>query len=188
MYWVIALFDKKTEQHIKNIWEYLAESRISYYLQEFKEARPHLTLAAYDELDKEDFIELMDQYYQGKHCIDVTFNTLGSFLNYPTLFLSPTMTNELSHFHSSHHSFFKPFNNKANSLYSPSKWIPHCTLANRISTDKLSEAFNFCLKRMKPIVGNLEEVALIERVSETDNCVDAPIIYTKRLTDRKNAK
>jgi hypothetical protein len=181
MYWIIGLFDEKTEQIIKNIWKKLSEESISFYEEEIKEGRPHITFGSYYDLNKTEYIRLLDKFYEDKNGIDITFNTIGSFLNYGTLFLSPTVTKELIDFHSGHHEYFKEFNENANSLYLPGKWIPHCTLANRLPPEKLSEAFNYCLKGNDIIYGNIKEIALIELVSEDSECVEAPIIYSKPL-------
>jgi 2'-5' RNA ligase len=181
MYWVIALFDTKTEQVIKNIWDELSANSISYYSDVVKNGRPHLTLGNYYELDKDEYIGLMDTFYEDKECFDITFNTIGSFLNYLTLFLSPTITKELINFHTNHHIFFEKFNKNANSYYLPDQWIPHCTLANKLPREQLSEAFNHCLKNFKTIKGSIKEVALIEMVGEYSESFEAPIIYSKTL-------
>lgn len=181
MFWFIALFDEKTEQMIKEIWNDLSKNAISFYAEEVKDGRPHLTLGSYYDLNKKEFIQKADQFYNNTTRVDITFNTIGSFLNYQTLFLSPTVTTELLDFHSSHHDYFKEFSNNANSLYFPGKWIPHCTLANRLSAEKLSEAFSYCLKRNDTIYGKIREVALVELVGKDNNTVDARIIYSKPL-------
>lgn len=62
---------------------------------------------------------------------------------------------------------------------SPDNWIPHCTIANRLSQEKLIEAFNYCSKRHSNILRKIVKVALID-VSKKHK---APIIYSKELKD-----
>ncbi len=181
MYWFTALFDEKTEEHIKTIWKELSEKSLSSYGREVKDARPHLTLGSYRYLNTEDYIRKIDLFYKDKASIDITFNTIGSFLNYGTLFLSPTVTSELLEFHSNHQKFFCSFNGSANSLYSPGNWIPHCTLANNLSPKKLSDVFHYCLKRNDIIHGRIREVALMELNKENEEVMEAPVIYSKFL-------
>ncbi|MCA1058805.1 2'-5' RNA ligase family protein [Rossellomorea aquimaris] len=181
MYWVIALFDEKTEEGIKGIWKELTIKNISYYEEEINDARPHITIGSYTDLDKEAYINALDKYYEHKNSIGVTFNTVGSFLNFGTLFLSPTVTRELLDFHSTHHDHFQSFNEAANPLYLPDSWIPHCTLANKLSPQKLAEGFEHCLERGDMIKGEITDIALIELVDDTTDCVEAPIIFTKTL-------
>ena len=52
MYWVIGLFDKETEQKVEDIWTQLSENSISFFSEEMKDARPHITLASYYDLNK----------------------------------------------------------------------------------------------------------------------------------------
>lgn len=88
MYWVIALFDDQTEELIKGIWKELAVKDISYYEEEINDARPHITLGSYTELDKEAYIESLETFYEHTASFRITFNTVGSFLNFGTLFLA----------------------------------------------------------------------------------------------------
>jgi 2'-5' RNA ligase len=181
MYGVIALFDEKTEQIIKDIWKELSEKSISFYAEEVEDRRPHITIASYNDLNKSEFIRLMDKFYDDKTNVDITFSSIGSFLSSGTLFFLPTVTTELIEFHFNHHEYFKEFNDNPNSLYLPGKWIPHCTIANRLSHEKLTEAFSYCSKRKGTIHGKINKIALIELVYENNKCVKAPIIYSKTL-------
>jgi len=179
MYGLIALFDEKTEQVIKDIWKELKEKSISSYAYEVEDRRPHITLASYNDINITEFIKQIDDFYYDKPTLDITLNSIGSFLNSGALFFSPTVTRPLLDFHSNHHKYFKQFNDNPISLYLPDSWIPHCTLANRLSPKKLSEAFNYCSSRNSTIYGKIKEVALID-VSYKNK---ASLIYSKELLE-----
>ncbi|WP_226659013.1 2'-5' RNA ligase family protein [Guptibacillus hwajinpoensis] len=181
MYWFIALFDEETEAKVKEIWRELKEQGLSYYIDEVKDGRPHITLASYEHLDKEEYIRKIDALYDGAEKIEITLNTVSSFLNYGTIFFAPTVTEKLLSLHSAHHHHFEDFNGSANSLYFPGQWIPHCTVANQLKPDDLAQVFQYCFKEVKPIVGKIEAVALIELKEEDEDGMDAPVIYTKHL-------
>ncbi|MGM0845200.1 MAG: 2'-5' RNA ligase family protein [Bacillota bacterium] len=181
MYWVAALFDEKTENEIKDIWKELSEESLSFYSDEIKNGRPHLTIASYTELNKQKYIEEMNTFYSNKNEIDICFNTLGSFLNYGTLFFSPTVTKELMNLHSSHYAFFHKNNEAANSLYKPDTWIPHCTLANNLPEEELAAVFQYCLKRNDSIRGRITAIGLIELAEDQGKQMEAPIIHTVQL-------
>ena len=181
MYWVIGLFDTKTEQAVKDIWNKLSENSIISEEEKVEDPRPHITLANYYDLNQDEYIGLMDNYYEDQSIVNISLNTIGSFLNHPTIFLSPTITKELMELHTNHHDYFKKFNRYANPYYLPDQWIPHCTLANKVSTDKLAEAFHYCLNNHQTIVGELREVALIQLADEGIAGVHAPIIFSKKL-------
>ncbi|GHH99462.1 2'-5' RNA ligase family protein [Neobacillus kokaensis] len=177
MYGLIAIFDETTEQLIKTIWKELYERSISAYAYEVEDRIPHITLASYNNLNISDFIEQINEIYENQPAIDIKFNSIGSFLNSGALFYSPTMTKDLFEFHANHHKKFEQFNDDPNSLYIPDHWIPHCTIANRLSLEKLTEAFHYCTKRISTIQGKIVGVALID-VSDKSK---APIIYSKEL-------
>jgi len=181
VYWFIALFDEQTEAQVKGIWQELKEQSLSYYIDEVKDGRPHITLASYEQLDKEEYIRKIDAFYEEVGKVELTFNTVSSFLNYGTIFLAPTVTENLLSLHSAHHHHFERFNGSANSLYLPGKWIPHCTVANQLESDDLARVFQYCFSEVNPIFGKIEAVALIELKEEDEEGMDAPIVYTKHL-------
>ncbi|MGF2616536.1 2'-5' RNA ligase family protein [Rossellomorea vietnamensis] len=184
MYWIVALFDEETEKKIKQIWKELSEESLSFYGEEIKNGRPHVTLASYEDIDKKKFIRKMNDLYSNKKEIEICFNTLGSFLNYGTLFFSPTVTKELMDLHASHYEFFKANNDKANSLYMPDKWIPHCTLANKLPEEELAAAFQYCLKRNESLTGKITAIGLIELAEKQGEQMEAPIIHKVSLKER----
>lgn len=176
MYGVIAVLDEKTECIIKDIWHELKERSISFYAEEVFDRRPHITLASYNRLNILEYQKHMDEFYVNKPMIDISFQSIGSFLNSGALYYAPVVTKELIVLHSKHHQHFEQFNDTHNSIYSPNKWIPHCTLANRLSPEKLSEAFNYCSRGHSTIHGKIIEIAMIEIVNQS-----APVIYSKKL-------
>lgn len=177
MYGLIALFDETTEQLIIEIWNKLKERSISNYAFEVEDRRPHITLASYNDLNLPEFIEQMNSHYFKQSVLEVEFKTMGTFMNSGALFIAPTQTNALMGLHSKHHDVFSRFNDEPNSLYAPDRWIPHCTLANRLSHDALIEAFAYCVQHLNTIKGDIVEVALID-VSEKDK---APILHAVEL-------
>lgn len=162
MYAVVAHFDPETEFYIKTIWKELCEKSISKYVEEVPDRRPHITLADYTEID-EAFISTFEKYYRSKAKIQVVFSTLGTFINTGALLLTPTPSKELFELHNNHHKNFNTYSNPQ-SLYLPNQWIPHCTLANRLSPNKLAEAFNFCNSRMNTMHSEIVEVSIIKVV------------------------
>lgn len=57
--------------------------------------------------------------------------------------LSPVVTKYLKEFHTEHHKCLQKFSDNPSSLYMSSNWMPHCILANRVSNQKLLEAFRY---------------------------------------------
>ncbi|MGG0731207.1 2'-5' RNA ligase family protein [Bacillus paramycoides] len=181
MYAIVAFFDDSTEQYLEEIWRELREHSISNYSIETKDKRPHITLASYDYLDKESFMKDMDKFYDSKSKVEIVFSVLGVFFNTGTLFISPTSSKALLDFHNNHHEYFNTYNIEPNSLYIPGNWIPHCTIANRLSPDKLTEAFTYCSQKIDKLKAQIKKVSLLEFVYQDDVFIGAPPIFTKEL-------
>ncbi|KLV14435.1 hypothetical protein CHH55_23935 [Niallia circulans] len=177
MYAVVALFNPELEQSIKTIWEGLESNGISYYAREVEDRVPHITIANYKEIPVRNFINKMRTFYKDKEKVRLDFQTVGSFINTKTLFYSPTITEELLDLHSNHHRNFASFIDDKESVYLPGKWIPHCTLANRLSEEKLQDAYNYCLKINEKLKGEINRIGLIR----IDSKKHVPLIYSESL-------
>jgi len=181
-YAFVAYLDSESEKTLVQLWKELSKNNISQYGVESKGKRPHITIADYDDLDKERFINLLNKFYDDKSKIEVTLNALGTFVNSGTLFISPTLSKELSEFHGNHHSYFKGFNKNENSFYLPGIWNPHCTIASRLSKDNMVSAFEYCLENLGKIKGEICEVALIEiKLNDNGISIEDTIIFSKKL-------
>ncbi|GIN40694.1 2'-5' RNA ligase family protein [Heyndrickxia oleronia] len=166
MYGVVAHFDEESERYIKEVWKELSDQAISTYAEEVIDRRPHITFASYQRLEIDRFIPLLQSCYESSSKLPITLSSLGTFMNTGMIFLAPTPSIELLALHMKHHQMLEEFNDQPASLYLPTRWIPHCTVANRLPMDKLKEAFEYCTKRMKPIDAQMSEVALIKVVDE----------------------
>jgi 2'-5' RNA ligase len=181
-YVFVGYLDHETEVNFRRLWKDLSEQNISHYGVETKGKRPHITIADYDALDKNRFIQLADRFYEDKEKVDLTLNTLGIFIGTGTLFTAPTLSTELLDFHSSHHDYFRTFNQNETSFYLPSKWSPHCTIASRLDEDKMVQAFSYCKKNIDQIHGTLSGIALIELKLNNDGVViEDTVIFSKEL-------
>lgn len=181
-YAFVGYLDHKTETFFQSLWKDLSDKDISQYGVETKGKRPHITIADYDNLDKNSFIRLADKFYEDKININITLNILGTFINTGTLFLAPTLSTELLDFHRKHHNSFKTFNENENSLYLPGKWIPHCTIASRLSEDKMVQAFRYCKNNIDKIHCKLNEIALIEvKLNDDGVVIEDRVVFSKEL-------
>lgn len=124
----------------------------------------------------------MNQVLHGTSTIPITLSTLGTFLASKTVFLSPVPTKTLFDFHRNFHEQMKTYRDNPSSLYLPNNWIQHCTIANHLTEEKFHEAFRYCTNRIEKIHAVIREIALIKIEYKDEKCVNAPIIFSKRLT------
>lgn len=181
-YAFVGYLDKETETNFKNIWKDLRDKNITDYGMKTKGKRPHITIADYDNLDKESFIELLDKFYKDKQKVDIFLNILGNFINTGTLFIAPTLSIELLDFHRNHHTYFKEFNKNKDSFYLSGKWSPHCTIASRLNNEEILKAFKYCKSNINNIRCKLSEIALIEiKFNENGVAIEDKIVFSKEL-------
>ncbi len=167
LYGVVLSFDAHTEKAIRKLWKELSDHGISHYAQEIENRKPHLTIADYSELNNEaEYCEQFARYYESASKMSLGFGTLGTFLNSGALFLSPNPTKKLLDFHSDHHRHFHTYSDFSNPVYHPGQWIPHCTIANGLDGEKLSEALRYATKRLTAIEAEVREVSLIKIVPD----------------------
>lgn len=181
MYGVVLHFDSETNHKINNLWGGLNEEGISSYANEIENRKPHLTIADYSDLEESSFKNRFCDYYDSTPRMCLTFSMLGTFIKSGALFLSPNPTMELLELHFNHHHHFKEYNVFSNSTYNPEKWIPHCTIANRLSDQKLLEALQYSTKRLESIQAEVQEISLI-KLQYKDNKRVVETILSKELT------
>jgi 2'-5' RNA ligase len=181
-YALVGYLDYETEECFKDLWKDLSENNITQYGVDTKGKRPHITIADYDNLDKDLFVDLLNKFYDDKLKIDLSLNILGTFMNTGTLFLAPALSSELLDFHTNHHTYFKTFNENENSFYLPGKWNPHCTIASRLSVDNMVQAFKYCKTNLNKVNGKLNEIALLQiEFNDEGIAIEDKIVFSKIL-------
>jgi RimJ/RimL family protein N-acetyltransferase len=181
-YALVVYLDTETEARFRELWKNLSANNITQYGVETKGKRPHITIADYDNLDKDRFINLLNGFYNNKSKVEICLNILGTFINTGTLFIAPTLSTELLDFHRDHHNWFKEFNENENSFYLPGKWSPHCTIASRLSEESMMQALGYCRNKINKLYAKLDEVALIEvKQNEDGIAVEDSVIFSKVL-------
>ncbi|MFB9326190.1 2'-5' RNA ligase family protein [Paenibacillus aurantiacus] len=185
MFAVVAHFDTKTEQTINTLWKGLSANSISNHAYEVTDRKPHITIADYLEINDE-FLLAFKSLYCSKVKIQVEFNMLSTFLNTGTLLLTPTPSKQLIDLHIEHHASFGEYSNPE-SLYLPNRWIPHCTIANRLSQTGLIEAFDYCSKHLANLHSEIVEIAVIKMDYDKNKPVGVSIICSELLSDPENS-
>ncbi|WP_394405212.1 2'-5' RNA ligase family protein [Streptococcus sp. 20-1249] len=133
---------------------------MSDYARQVQNRKPHVTLASYEIVDSQsEFIESLKQFCEQRSQFTVTLSSVGSFLQSGTVFFSPVLSGELQKLHAELYQQFKAW--KTDNLYSPGKWIPHLTLANYLSVEKLPHAFALC-QQYPTLSGQARGMQLIE--------------------------
>lgn len=175
MYGILGFLDRETEEQIDLLRVVMKKADITEYGM-----RPHVTIATHNELEVEVFKKEMEEYFLTESAISLFFPSIGMFLNSGTLYAAPTKDPALIDFHFRYHERFKKIIDPK-SLYAPSQWVPHCTIASYLTHEKLVEAFDLSVKNLEPFHAKMESVALLELIFDDDICTDVKEIFTVEL-------
>ncbi len=182
MYAIIAYLDCNAEMKINNLRDGMKKAGIAVDAM-----RPHVTLATHADLQIESFKKDLEKYFQNTSAVPLFFPSLCMFLNSGTIYAAPTKDKVLDGFHQRYHEQFKEHLDP-NSLYDPSQWVPHCTIAMHLTHQKLVQAFDYSARNLQPFHATLDSIALIKLQYEADVCTSAKdlmiIKLKKSIVDR----
>ncbi|TDI61940.1 MAG: 2'-5' RNA ligase family protein [Alphaproteobacteria bacterium] len=96
---------------------------------------PHITLAIYQEECPDQLPELLLQISNMISSFKLVFSSVGVFPgDHGALFLAPVRTKPLMQLRETFHQLTADFEEQCAFWYLPNNWVPHCTLAQFIST------------------------------------------------------
>lgn len=111
----------------------------------------------------------------------IDFPSIGTFPTNGTIFLAPTTTDEMLRFHYSCHDYFKTFHDNLNSYYVPGKWIPHCTIANRVNTNQFLSVMEYVYEKFDFATASIEKLKLIKVNYENGSAISSSILAEYNL-------
>ena len=179
LYAVIVTFDEIFATHIYKKWDELSD--LSPYINNIEGMEPHITLADYKQLDVQTFKQELHHFSKRMKAIEIEFSHIGSFPANGTVFYAPTTTTNLKQFHTNYHEYFSCFQDNTDSYYVPDKWVPHCTIASRLTEIQLGQAFQHVCEKFEAMRAAVDCIKLIQVVYEDGMCVKCNILAEYRL-------
>jgi len=160
-YAIEMFFDSASEARIRLLWAALASP--GAYAMANGDSRPHISLAVADSVDVPAARLLLEDFARGIMAFPLSMESLGFFLSKEQVaFLAPKATPELLALHA---RFFEQFSSVASGIsqiYSPSTWVPHCTLAMGILPQQIALAVDACQSHGLPFGCSVAEIGLVE--------------------------
>ncbi|WP_088322221.1 2'-5' RNA ligase family protein [Bacillus cereus] len=173
MYAIIATFDRVFTHKITELQNELTNV---IGTNQLAGVEPHITLADYNELDVHLYTEKLGEFVAIQENMDaVTFPSNG------TVFLAPTVIDELLKLHHSYHDYFKTFHDNPNSYYVPGKWVPHCTIANRLHTKQFLSVMEYIYGKFDFATASIEKLKLIKVNYENGSAISSSILAEYNL-------
>ncbi|ARJ21797.1 hypothetical protein B7492_11335 [Bacillus mycoides] len=174
MYAIIATFDRVFTYKIREL-----QSELTNIIgtNQLAGVEPHITLADYNELDVNLYTEKLKEFVAFQENIAaVTFPSVGTFPTNRTIFLAPTITDELLRLHHSYHDYFKVFHDNLQSYYVPGKWVPHCTIANGLNSNQLLSVMEYIYEKFDVTLASIEKLKLIKVNYEDGSAISSSIL------------
>lgn len=83
--------------------------------------------------------------------------------------------------HHSYHDYFKTFHDNPNSYYVPGKWVPHCTIANRLQTKQFLSVMKYIYEKFDFVTASIEKLKLIKVNYENGSAISFSILAEYNL-------
>ncbi|MGG0150753.1 2'-5' RNA ligase family protein [Bacillus mycoides] len=179
MYAIIATFDCVSTNKVRELQNELTNI---IETNELAGVEPHITLADYKELDINLYTKRLEEFVAFQENIStVIFPSVGTFPTNGTIFLAPTITDELLRLHHSYHDYFKVFHDNLQSYYVPGKWVPHCTIANGLNLNQFLSVMEYIYEKFDVTLASIEKLKLIKVNYENDFAISSSILTEYNL-------
>ena len=160
-YAVELLLDPLAAEAVRALWERLAAAGIPAPLKDMGVA-PHITLAAYEELDPEAVQDAFRSFACEETPEPVTLTSVGTFPgDEGVVYLAPVVTRGLLALHAGFHERFADHVEAAYPHYLPGAWVPHVTLGLHLTPPQLAEAIALARTADLPITGRLDRLEVV---------------------------
>ncbi|MGE7889116.1 2'-5' RNA ligase family protein [Bacillus cereus] len=174
MYAIIATFDRVFTNKIIELQNELTNI---IGTNQLAGVEPHITLADYNELDVHLYTKKLEEFVAIQQNIAaITFPSVGIFPTNGTVFLAPTITDEFLTLHHSYHDYFKNFHDNFNSYYVQGKWVPHCTIANRLHTNQFLSVMEYIYENYDFATASIDKLKLIKVNYENGSAISSSIL------------
>jgi 2'-5' RNA ligase len=159
---ILLYFDPVTQQRITAIQDLLTQRGVPPIPAHLR-TRPHISLGLFEGPFPGRLTGQIRRFAQDTAGIGVGFGSIGMF---PTqegvVFLTPIVTNQLLHLHKRLYQEVALSGYETEQSYLPGKWVPHCTLAIRLSAEEIHTAIDICREEQVYMNGQISEIGGIE--------------------------
>ena len=162
-HFVLELFlDPNTERAVHGLWG-AVDALAGWTPQARGAARPHVSVCSCPSLDEDAFGRALAALAADTPPLSIEFASVTSFASAEgVVFLAPVVTADLLALHVRLVEAMRQSGATVPDLYQPGRWVPHCTLAQGLPPELVSQAVAVALRRWSPTVGRIEQVGLVD--------------------------
>lgn len=159
MYLVSIYFDNNTDKKIRQYMNRVAEVSGNQYMIE-GQVPPHITISAFETKQESKVIEQLDKMAQELKRGTLQWASVGVFLPY-VIFLAPVLNEYL------HDLSVKVYDSivdvegiTISRFYQPLQWMPHTTVAKKLTEEEMSVAFKVLQKSFRMFSGEVTRIGV----------------------------
>lgn len=159
-YAIELIFDEKSQNIINKIRKLLDDNGVHDEAVKLN----HISIGDYSTSDIEGLKAKVWEFSRQLKPFEITLCSVGTFMtDENVIFLGPVMTEELKSVHKRFIDWMVDFDGKLNEYYKIDKWMPHCTIAIRLSDEELMKGFCLLKENIKlPMNVRIEKMDLIQ--------------------------
>lgn len=159
MYHISIYFDQKTETRMRDYIRKVAEVTGNAYMQEAA-VPPHITLSALEWEKEEELVERLNSLLSGMRAGSLQWVSVGCFLP-GVIFLQPVLNEYLQGLAQQVYDCVKDVEGvKVRHCYRPFSWLPHSTVAKKLTPLQLQQAFEVLQQEFTVFEGKIVRIGL----------------------------
>lgn len=140
MYLISIYFDKKTNRKIQHYIDKVAKKTRNTYMVD-GQVPPHITISAFETLNEKCAIEALEHAIEKLRKGKVEWVSVGQFFPY-VIFLIPVLSEYLYEISAIVNDELSNTNGiKISPYYRPFQWLPHTTIAKKLTKEQMQTAF-----------------------------------------------
>ena len=160
MYLVSLYFDSKTENKIQGIINKVAYKCGNNFMID-NNVPPHITISAFQSDEEERVVEILDKVIKNNIKSGmITFASIGSFKS-SVIFLAPILNEYLHELSENiYEGVYSLKDVSISKFYLPFQWMPHITIAKKLTREELLLAFEELDRNFTMFNGNITKISL----------------------------
>ena len=136
MYSVSIYFDEKTSRRIQQYIDKVAEKTGNTFMLDGK-VPPHITVSAFETQNEAAVMEVLDSLAHNLKKGKLTWASVGQFFPY-VIYMTPVLNAYLHEMAESIYDTLSAIEGvQVNTHYMPFQWLPHTTIAKKLSKDEM---------------------------------------------------
>lgn len=157
-YSVVAVFDEESQLLLNKVRNYLNINGVKC-----DPSISHITIARYATYQKDLLFEKVKSFSSNLLPLEIELSVIETFTeNNNTIYLKPDDNNDLLNLHKLMLDYLSNINEDLNKYYDLENWVPHCTLALKLSKGELSKGVNILTNYLKlPIKVKIEKIDIL---------------------------